>query len=169
MDVQKRKKGLSAAKAAEGRWRTVRRKGGQGVLLAPDGREFEGTEGEVRAAAMTPERRRMLADAIRVVRLTTKPGTADRRLFAASRRREAILGTETDAVLGLGGGFRLPPALAIRAEAAARFDGMALDEWLAEAAVALVGAVADANGGELPLTRHERSALDRLARRSAAG
>jgi len=167
MGVPKRTKGLSAAKTAEGRWRTVRRKGGHSVLLAPDGREFEGTEGEVRAAAMTPERRRMLADALRVTRLTTKPGTADRRRFAASRRRDAILGTETDAALGLGGGVSLPPALAIRAEAAARFDGMALDEWLAEAADALVGAVAGANGGELPLTRYERAALERLARRAA--
>ena len=167
MGAPKRRKCLSAAKTAEGRWRTVRRKGGQGVLLAPDGREFEGTEGEVRAAAMTPERRRMLADAIRVVRLTTKPGTADRRRLAASLRRYAILGTETDAALGLGRDVPLPAGMLVLAEAAARATGQTLAEFVAEWVASGIEAARESGG--VPLTRNERAALDRLARRAAAG
>ena len=149
---------MSASKTR--RWHTfVRRADGKAILRAPDGRDFEGTAAEVRAAAATPERRRMLADAIRVVRLTTKPGTADRRLSAASRRRDAILGTETDAALG--GRVRLPAGLSIMAEAAARANGQTVAEFVAE----WVGRGIDAereSGGGLPLTRHERAALARL-------
>lgn len=151
MGVTKPNKGLSVGKPAEGRWRTVRRKGGTRVLISPDGREFLGTPAEVARCAATPERRRSLAESLRVARFVTYPGTEERRRIAALRRREAILETEADAKLGLGGGVSLPPALAIRARAAARFEGVGLGEWLAQAADELVCAAADANGGVLPL------------------
>ena len=95
MGVPKRRKGLSAAKTAEGRWRTVRRKGGRG------------------------------------------------------------------------GGVSLPPALAIRAGAAARATGQTFAEFVAEWVASGIEAARESGG--VPLTRHERAALDRLARREAAG
>ena len=164
---RKPRKGLSAGKPAEGRWRVVCRKiGGPSVLLSPDGREFEGTAAEVRACAATPCRRRMLAESLRYVRFSTSPGTAERAKFAARRRFDAIAGTDTDAALGLGGDVPLPPALAIRAEAAARLGGTSICEWVSGAARELVRAVAEANGGVLPLTRHERAALERMEGRA---
>ena len=155
---------MSAARSK--RWRTVtRRSDGQTVLRSPDGREWLGTAAEVREAALTPERRKMLVCDLRVAWMITKPRTSERRWIVAERRREAIKYSAADAVLGLGGTARLPPALAIRAVAAARFHGMSLDEWLADAAAAMIDATADANGGKLPFTRYELAALHRIERR----
>ena len=149
--------------AAEKRWRTiVRRTDGVAVLRSPDGREFLGTAAEVRSAAMTPERRRMLADGLRVARITTEPRTDTRAWLAAERRRWAIQETAFDKTQGV----TLPASLAILAEAAARYAGMSLDEWVAEWVAAGFDAETDDaidNGlGGLPLTRHERAALKRL-------
>lgn len=68
----------------------ARRKGGAIVLHAPDGREWEGAAAAVRAEGMTPWRRRMLADALRALRMATEPGTERRATAVARRRLEAI-------------------------------------------------------------------------------
>ena len=150
---------MSAEKSR--RWHTyVRKADGKAVLRAPDGRDFEGTAAEVRAAAMTPERRRMLADGLRVTRLTTGTRTDARAWMVAERRREAIQGAETDAALGLGRDVPLPAALLVLAEAAARATGQTLAEFVAEWVASGIEAARDSGG--VPLTRHERAALDRL-------
>lgn len=154
---------MSAAK--QKRWRTItRRSDGVPVLRSPDGREWLGTAAEVREAELVPDRRKMLAECLHVEWITTAPGTAERRWLVAAQRREAIQGSATDVALGIGGGVTLPLALSIRAAAAARFHGMSLDKWLAGAAEAMIQAAADANGGSLPFTRHERAALGRIRR-----
>ena len=151
----------------EKRWRTVmRRKDGVAVLRSPDGREWIGTAAEVRAAAMNPWRRRMLADGLRVTRLTTDPRTAERAWIAAERRRWAIQESEADTALGHGYGEDLPADLALMAGAAARFAGLCFDEWVATWVRAGLDAEIDEAVGcgldGLPLTRHERAALKRL-------
>ena len=147
---------------ANGRWRTVRGKGGRIVLRSPDGREYVGTADEVRRAALTPERRRSLAGELRMEWLTTKPGSAERRSYVAAHRRDAIMWADRETRLGIGGAVGLPAALAVKAEAAARALGATLEEMVVRAAQAAVDAVAVANGGEVPLTRQERAAVLRL-------
>ena len=139
----------------------MRRADGKLILRAPDGRDFEGTAEEVRAAAATPERRRMLAAALRVTRLTTEPRTDERAWMVAERRRDALMGVETDAALGLGRDVPIPAAMLVLAEAAARANGQTVAAFVAE----WVGNGIDAereSGGGIPLTRHERAALARL-------
>lgn len=143
---------MSAAKSK--RWRTVRRRDGETVLRSPDGREWLGTAAEVREAAMTPWRRRMLADGLRVQWLTTRPRTAERSELVRERRRNAITAAVTDARFNATCPAYLPPAVAVMAEAAARSHGMGLDEWVAATVAASVG--------RPPLDRHERAALRRI-------
>ena len=147
---------------ANGRWRTVCGKGGRIVLRSPDGREYVGTADEVRRAALTPERRRSLAGELRMEWLATKPGSEERRSYVAAHRRDAIMWTYGESFVGIGGCGRLPAALAVKAEAAARALGSTLEEMVVRAAEAATAEVARTNGGEVPLTRQERAAVRRL-------
>ena len=153
---------VPGAVTGNGRWRMIRGKGGRIVLRSPDGRVYSGTSDEVRSSALTPERRRSLAEDLRVDWLTTKPGSAERRSCVESHRRDAIMWTYGESFVGIGGCVRLPSALAVKAEAAARALGSTLEEMVVRAAQAAVDAVAVANGGEVPLTRQERAAVLRL-------
>ena len=149
------------------KWRTVARRGdGKPVLRSPDGREYEGTVAEVRAEGMAPWRRRMLADEIGVAWRITKPGSEERAWIVAERRRDAIRYAAFDKINGFTAA-RLPSSLAILAEAAARFMGQDFDEFVAEAVEAQIQGARDVCQQEtgtydLPLTRHERAALERL-------
>ena len=144
-------------------WRTIhRRSDGSVVLLSPDGREYRGTPAEIRAAALAPERRRMLASGLKVAWLVYEPRTPERAWVAAERRRAAIEGAALDAWHGRVPA-QIPLDLAILAEAAARFMGRPFDVFVEEAVAAMVDAARDeADGGVIPLTRHERAALARL-------
>jgi len=156
---------MSAEKSR--RWHTfVRKADGKAVLRAPDGREYEGTVAEVRAEGMAPWRRRMLADEIGVAWRITKPGSEERAWIVAERRRDAIRYAAFDKINGFTAA-RLPSSLAILAEAAARFMGQDFDEFVAEAVEAQIQGTRDVCRQEtgtydLPLTRHERAALERL-------
>lgn len=151
---------MSAAKSKL--WRRVRLRDGRAVLRSPDGREWLGTAAEIRAAALTPWRRSMLADGLRVQWLTTKPRTAVRRELVRNRRFDALSNHETDMRFHATCPAYLPPTVAVLARAAARLFGVGVDEWVASAAEAGILAAARESGGCLPLTRHERVALARL-------
>ena len=158
----------------EKRWRTVvRRAEGRIVLRSPDGREWLGTAREVREAAMTPWRRRELADGLRTVRLTTEPRTDERSWIAVERRQRSIRETEVDAKMGATRPAYLPAALAITAEAAARSAKLDFDAFVEraveEAIIRETKDAAERGIDGLEYTRHEQAALGRLGRQAAQG
>ena len=158
-----------AASTAKGNrhWRETRRKG-ERVLIDPDGHIYHGTAQEVRGAAMTPRGRDALADDIRWARQTARYYTpAELREKIAEKRREAIRQTASDTANGYR--VKIKQELGIVAEAAARYMGQTVEEFIAEAVNAAVEATIDKAeldagkpGDGLPITRHERAALDRL-------
>ena len=157
--------------AAKGYWRETRRKG-ERVLVAPDGRIYHGTAQEVRDAAMTPHRRGALAQSIEWARHTAyKFGYTpdERREYIREKRREALSRNESDAVDAYQA--HMKPELGIVAEAAARYMGQTVEEFIADAVDAAIRGTIDLAeieagklGVGLPLTRHERAALDRIKR-----
>lgn len=163
--------GAQGAAKGNGYWRVTRRKG-ERVLIAPDGRIFHGTAQEVREAAMTPNRRGALAQRIEWARHTAyKFGYTpdERREYIRETRREALSRNESDAVDAYQA--HMKPELGIVAEAAARYMGQTVEEFIADAVDAAIRATIDIvehdagkPGVGLPLTRHERAALDRIKR-----
>ena len=155
------------AAKGNGKWRETRRKG-ERVLIDPAGRIFHGTAQEVRGAAMTPRERGALADDIRWTRQTARHYTPDElRGKIAEKRREAIRQTASDAANGYR--VKIKQELGIVAEAAARYMGQTVEAFIADAVDAAVRGtidVAELDAGKpgvgLPITRHERAALDRL-------
>ena len=157
-----------------GYWRKTRRNG-ERVLIAPDGRIFHGTAKEVRDAAMIPHRRNELAQHIEWARHTadrfgyTPEQTAE---AVREKRREALMRNDSDAV---GAYFAyMKPELGIVAEAAARYMGQTVKAFIADAVDAAVRGTIDLveldagkPGVGLPITRHERAALDRIKRDKA--
>lgn len=148
-------------------WHTAHTKNGT-VLIAPNGQTFHGTAQEVRDAAMTPTRRRQLAAAIEQARyIAGRFGYSQEecREHCAERRREAIKSSEEetpDRFIA-----HITQELAIVAEAAARYMGQTFDAFIYEAVDAAVRGTIDLAEIEtgksgLPLTRHERAALDRI-------
>ena len=160
------------AAKGNGYWRETRRKGEQ-VLIAPDGRIFHGTAQEVRDAAMTPHRRSALAQHIEWTRKTAKYYTPGELLAKiAEKRRDAIRQNDSDAVVKYAA--HISPELGIVAEAAARYMGQTVEEFIADAVDAAVRGTIDKAeldagkpGVGLPITRHERAALDRIKRDKA--
>ena len=148
-------------------WRETRRKG-ERVLIDPDGHIYHGTAREVRGAAMTPRERGALADDIRWTRQTARHYTPDElRGKIAEKRREAIRQTASDAANGYR--VKIKQELGIVAEAAARYMGQTVEAFIADAVEAAIRGTIDKAerdagkpGDGLPITRHERAALDRL-------
>lgn len=163
--------GAQGAAKGNGYWRETRRKG-ERVLVAPDGRIFHGTAQEVREAAMTPNRRGALAQSIEWARHTAyKFGYTpdERREYIRETRREALRRNDSDAVDAYQA--HMKPELGIVAEAAARYMGQTIDEFITDAVDAAIRTTTDLAeidagkpGVGLPLTRHERAALDRIKR-----
>ena len=150
-------------------WRMIHKKDGTNVLRSPEGKDYRGTASEIRGAAMTPGRRRMLADALRVDWATTTPRTAERKELVAAARLDAIRGSAADDALNLGNSVGLPPVLAIEAAAAARAQGQTLAEFVAQWVEAGIEAAKDdAPGGDIQLTRHERAAIERIEGKEVA-
>jgi hypothetical protein len=162
------------AAKGNGKWRETRRKG-ERVLIDPAGRIFHGTAQEVRDAAMTPHRRGALAQDIRWARHVaakynyTPEEAAE---YVREKRREAIDRNDRDAV----DEYRthIKQELGIVAEAAARYMGQTVEAFIADAVDAAIRGtidVAELDAGKpgvgLPLTRHERAALDRIKRDKA--
>jgi len=144
-------------------WRTVATKRGA-AMRSPDGRLFYGTAAEVRDAALTPWLRSSLAQSLKLHRYCRDCGTFDAADFAeccAHRRREAIATHEA-----IGAYVRIPADDFIMLGAAARYMERTPDEFLLEGLRASIDAVrdeADIDGlSDIPLTRHEQSALERI-------
>ena len=166
--------GAANTTKGNGNWRKATRKG-ERVLIDPDGHIYHGTAQEVRDAAMTPHRRGALAQDIRWARHVaakynyTPEEAAE---YVREKRREAIDRNDLDAV----DEYRthIKQELGIVAEAAARYMGQTVEAFIADAVDAAVRGTIDVAeldagkpGSGLPLTRHERAALDRIKRDKA--
>ena len=166
--------GAQGAAKGNGMWRTTTRKG-ERVLIDPHGHTYHGTAQEVCDAALTPHRRGALAQEIEWARHTadlfgyTPEQTAE---AVREKRREALRQNDGDAVSAYDA--HIKPELGIVAEAAARYMGQTVEAFIAVAVDAAVRKAidkAERDAGEpgvgLPITRHERAALDRIKRDKA--
>jgi len=167
----------TAAKAA-GKWpcwRTTTRKG-ERVLIDPDGHVYHGTAQEVREAALTPTSRRILANDMEFARRSI----FDRFNFTPAERRGYICEKRLDAIRTdrqfrrLGRPITVPADVFILLRAGARLVCDNFDEFLADmfqGELEALQELAQQETGrrEIPLTRHERAALDRLRGNSPAG
>lgn len=166
--------GAQGAAKGNGYWRETRRKG-ERVLIDPAGRIFHGTAQEVRDAALTPHRRGALAQQIEWVRHTAAQfgyTPDERREYVREKRREALSRNDGDAVDAYHA--HIKPELGIVAEAAARYMGQTVEAFIADAVDAAIRGTMDLveldagkPGVGLPITRHERAALDRIKRDKA--
>ena len=166
--------GAQGAVKGNGYWRETRRKG-ERVLIDPAGRIYHGTAQEVRDAALTPHRRGALAQQIEWARHTAAQfgfTPDERREYVRERRREALMRNDGDAVDAYNA--HIKPELGIVAEAAARYMGQTVEAFIADALFAAIRGtmdIAERDAGEpgvgLPITRHERAALDRIKRDKA--
>lgn len=164
--------GAQGAAKGNGKWRKTRRKG-ERVLIDPAGRIFHGTAQEVREAALTPERRDELAQSIEWARhIADKFGYTpeQRREYIREKRREALRWNDFWTVQPHHA--HIKQELGIVAEAAAKYMGQAFDDFISEAVYAAIDATidkvkSDTGADGLPLTRHERAALDRIKRDKA--
>jgi len=160
------KKNTNTAKGAV--WRTVATKRGT-ALRSPDGRLYYGTAQEVRDAALMPWRRKMLADGLRFIRSYAERHETSREElaeWAKSKRRDAIHFGRTDAHDGVS--VTIPAAMYIKLFAGSRlvrdsFSGVMDELFNCEISALLDVAESDTGKREIPLTRHERAALDAIA------
>ncbi len=154
-------------------WKTIT-KDGRRALRSPDGRIFYGTPSEVREAALMPWRRDALAKSQRLARYLAATGTyshEELRDVCAENRREAIRQGHCDAVRGAC--VAVPAAAFIQLVAGARLVRNSLEDyfadlWQGEIDAFLDLAEADTGVREIPLTRYERAALERLHETSRA-
>lgn len=159
-------KNTNTAKGAV--WRTVATKRGT-ALRSPDGRLYYGTAAEVRDAALMPWRRDALAQSLKLHRYCRDCGTFDAAEFAEScaiSRREAIQYGRYDAIHGAS--VSIPAAIYIKLVAGSRlvldnFDEFLTELWNAEISGLLDVTQSDTGKREIPLTRHERAALEKCA------
>ena len=156
----------TAGKTATGKWRETTRKG-ERVLIDPDGRIYHGTAKEVRDAALVPWRRSELAESLRLAFYLRRSEVIDAAEFSEmcrDRRRHAIMGGAHDESASV----RIPADVFIRLQAGARLvgfdsiDDYLADLWRAELEAILDLAQSETGKRELPLTRHERAALERI-------
>ena len=166
--------GAQGAAKGNGKWRETRRKG-ERVLIDPAGRIIHGTAQEVREAALTPERRDELAQSIEWARhIADKFGYTpeQRREYIREKRREELRRNDFWTVAPYHA--HIKQELGIVAEAAARYMGQTVEAFIADAVDAAVRGTMDLveldagkPGVGLPITRHERAALDRIKRDKA--
>ena len=157
----------AAGKPKNAVWRKATRKG-ERVLIDPAGNVYHGTAQEIREAALVPYRRKMLADSIKFARYIAAQfdyTPEERREYVREKRRDAISAGHFDAHTGT----NIPIAndVYILLCAGARLVRDNFDEYLAELfrseLDALLDVAEDVTGKrEIPLTRYEKAALDRL-------
>ena len=151
-------------------WRETTRKG-ERVLVSPDARVYYGTAQEVRESALMPYRRKMLADSIKFARYISARFNytpEERRACVAEKRRDAIIAGCSDAHTGTN--IPIPNDVYLQLCAGARLvlgDGETLDDYFAqlfrgELDALLDVAQSETGKREIPLTRHEKAALERL-------
>ena len=166
--------GAQGAAKGNGKWRETRRNG-ERVLIDPAGRIIHGTAQEVREAALTPERRDALAQSIEWARhIADKFGYTpeQRREYIREKRREELRRNDFWTVAPYHA--HIKQELGIVAAASARYMGQTVEAFIADAVDAAVRGTMDLveldagkPGVGLPITRHERAALDRIKRDKA--
>ncbi len=170
MSKATKKGGDELEKIAKGkwpRWRTTTRKG-ERVLIDPAGHVYHGTAQEVREAALTPTSRRSLANSIAFVRDTAAHFNytpEEMREYVREKRRDAIEKEHCFAYLRET--VTIPEDVYILLRAGARlvrdnFDEFLADMFQGELEALLEVAERETGKREIPLTRYERAALDRL-------
>lgn len=164
----KRNGGAQGAANAKKTWLDNRRDGeGRYYHRAPDGSRFYGTAEEVRAASLMPWRRNMLADNLRFIRSYADRYAKREELaaWAMQKRRDAIQQGAHDA--------NSPQPINVDAEsmmlleAGARLVADSFEEYVAELVRREIESLVDfaeskTGKREIPLTRHERAALDKI-------
>ena len=166
--------GAQGAAKGNGYWRETRRKG-ERVLIDPAGRIIHGTAQEVREAALIPERRDDLAQSIEWARHVANHfgyTPEQRREYIREKRREELRRNDFWTVAPHH--THIKQELGIVAEAAARYMGQTVEAFIADAVDAAIRKAIDKAerdagklGVGLPVTRHERAALDRIKRDKA--
>lgn len=148
-------------------WKSVI-KGGRDALRSPDGRYFYGTPAEVRACALMPWQRDMLAQSLKFQRFMHGRGTYTndeyREMCAGERRNMIRYGKGAPCAVHL----EIPADVYIKLCAGARLVADSTEEyftkmWEAEIEMLLDVAQNQTGKREIPLTRHERAALARCA------
>ena len=160
------KQNTTAGKTATGKWRETTRKDVR-VLIDPDGRIYHGTAKEVRDAALVPWRRSALAESLRLAFYLRRSEVIDAAEFSEmcrDRRRHAIMGGAHDESASVS----IPADVFIRLQAGARlvgfdtFDDYLAELWRGELEALLDFAQSETGKREIPLTRQERAALERM-------
>ena len=150
-------------------WRTTTRKG-ERVLIDPDGNIWRGTAQEVRDAPLMPRRRNALAQGIKIARhiaaqFDYTPEQAAE--YVREKRRDAIRAGYRDT---RDASVNISPELYLQLTAGARLvmgAGKTPDDFFArlfrDELEALLDVAENETGKrEIPMTRHERAALERL-------
>ena len=149
-------------------WKSVV-KDGRIALRSPDGRHFFGTPAEVRACALMPWQRDMLAQRLKLMRDIHQNGTFTDEEFGdvcAGERRDMIRYSGTDRPCFVS--EDIPAAVYIQLCAGARLVADSTEDffgelWRSELEALLDVAQNETGKREIPLTRHERAALARCA------
>ena len=152
-------------------WLSNRRDGpGRYFHRGPDGRRWYGTPAEVRDAALMPWRRKMLADGLRFIRSYAEDyGTSREELaeWAKEKRRDAIHAGAADSTSGVS--VTIPADVYIKWCAGMRLvrgseDADAGIVELIESEISALLDVAESDTGkrDIPLTLHERAALEKI-------
>lgn len=155
----------TAGKTAKGKWRETTRKGKK-VIIDPDGRIYHGTPEEVRDAVLVPWRRSALAESLRFALYLRRSGIIDAAEFSemcADRRSNIMFGAHNESA-----SVSIPADVFLQLQAGARLVGFdSIDDYFADlwrGALEIILDLAQTETGkrEIPLTRHEQSALERI-------
>lgn len=147
-------------------WKSVT-KGGRVALRSPGGRYFYGTPAEVRACALMPWQRDMLARSLKFQRLIHQRG-----VFTDGEYREMCAGERRDMIRYGGKGepcaasLEIPADVYIKLCAGARLVADNTEDFFEELWNSKIEALLDVAQNEtgkreIPLTRHESAALAR--------
>lgn len=147
-------------------WKPIK-KDGRPALRSPSGKIYYGTPAEVREAALMPWHRKALAESLKLQRFIRDKG-----IYTADEFRECCAGYRRDMVRHDGGVpddalVEIPAREYILLCAGSRLVRNGVKDFFAELWRSEIDAlldVAEAETGrrEIPLTRHERAAIERL-------
>jgi len=155
-------------------WRTVKRRG-RLALRSPSGAYYYGTAAEIRDASLMPRERDMLARSMRLARSLRRDGVysmGECREIVAAHRRESIQFAAMDARRGVC--VEIPAADYVALVAGARmlgyddFDEFLAELWRSERTAFLDFAQGQQGKREIPMTRQERRAFERLRKAATA-
>jgi len=157
--------------SAKRAWTNRRDRAGNPYAIDPDGRKWHGTPAEVRESALTPWRRDMLAESLHFIRFYANRHGTDREAVAGWARSKRLDAIQARTIGDVDATVTIPADVYIRLCAGARLLGLTngeffADLWETQISALLDVAQSDTGKREIPLTRHERSALDRLAARA---